>query len=62
MISSARLCTGLAWDKDGDTLGIIHDNKSGNNHAILLIFVFCIQLKGVHCKFKPYLYQIVLRI
>lgn len=28
---SFRLCTGLAWDKDGDTLGIIHDNKSGRS-------------------------------
>ena len=33
---SFRLCTGLAWDKEGDTLGIIHDNKSGINHMLLL--------------------------
>ena len=38
MISSARLCTGLAWDKDGDTLGIIHDNKSGNNEYCLFLY------------------------
>ncbi|XP_046853283.1 WD repeat-containing protein 19-like [Xenia sp. Carnegie-2017] len=27
-INLPGFCTGLAWDKDGDTLGIIHDNKS----------------------------------